>query len=219
MSTTKELAPVMYRSLPETVTDRLRRAIINGELPAEERLVESDLAARLGVSRATVRQAIRQLEVERLVEIRPRRGAVVSRMSRADATAVCEARGLLEGFLARSACCRLDDDAFLELGALAAEMGTALEAGDVFRVVELDIAFHELIASRGQNRRVYELWSVLNSQVGALLSSTVEFRRMTPEQVVLRHELLCKALKQKDPDRAERAVRSHYVDVWPDENP
>ena len=83
-------------SLPEAVGKALRRRILNNELPAETRLVEANLAAEFGVSRGTIRDAMRSLQAEGLIAIVPRRYSVVTRMSLADAEDVCFARYVLE---------------------------------------------------------------------------------------------------------------------------
>ena len=83
-------------SLPEAVGKALRRRILNNELPAETRLVEANLAAEFGVSRGTIRDAMRSLHAEGLIAIVPRRYSVVTRMSPADAEDVCFARYVLE---------------------------------------------------------------------------------------------------------------------------
>ena len=89
-------AVLEHESLPEAVRNALRRQILNNELPAGERLVEATIAADLGVSRATVREAMRGLSAEGLIEISPRRQTVVTRMSAEDADDVCFARYVLE---------------------------------------------------------------------------------------------------------------------------
>ena len=83
-------------SLPEAVSRALRRRILNNELPAETRLVEANLAAEFGVSRGTIRDAMRSLQAEGLIAIVPRRYSVVTRMSPEDAEDVCFARYVLE---------------------------------------------------------------------------------------------------------------------------
>ena len=83
-------------SLPEAVSRALRHRILNNELPADTRLVEANLAAEFGVSRGTIRDAMRSLSAEGLIAIVPRRYSVVTRMSREDAEDVCFARYVLE---------------------------------------------------------------------------------------------------------------------------
>ena len=83
-------------SLPEAVGRALRYRILNNELPAETRLVEANLAAEFGVSRGTIRDAMRSLQAEGLIAIVPRRYSIVTRMSTQDAEDVCYARWALE---------------------------------------------------------------------------------------------------------------------------
>src|SRR5215469_16065196 len=83
-------------SLPEAVGRALRHRILNNELPADTRLVEANLAAEFGVSRGTIRDAMRNLAAEGLIEIVPRRYSIVTRMSAADVEDVCYARYVLE---------------------------------------------------------------------------------------------------------------------------
>src|SRR5215472_3978021 len=83
-------------SLPEAVGRALRHRILNNELPAETRLVEANLAAEFGVSRGTIRDALRSLQAEGLIEIVPRRYSIVTRTSVQDAEDICYARYVLE---------------------------------------------------------------------------------------------------------------------------
>src|SRR5437660_12223657 len=83
-------------SLPEAVGKALRHRILNNELPAETRLVEANLAAEFGVSRGTIRDAMRSLHAEGLIAIVPRRYSVVTRMSPSDDEDGCFARYVLE---------------------------------------------------------------------------------------------------------------------------
>jgi DNA-binding GntR family transcriptional regulator len=202
--------PVQHRSLPEIVLIELRRAIINGKLTPGERLVEAELAEQMSVSRATVRQALHQLQFEGLVEVRPRRGAVVTRMSAEDAMEVCEVRGLLEGYAARTACQVLTPEQRQHLLDIAEDMGHAIREGDIFRLVQLDIAFHTIICQTSPNRRLYILWAALNAQHGALMSSRIAYHHPEWETIVELHRDLCRALATGDPDQAEAAVRFHY---------
>src|SRR5437773_12078556 len=83
-------------SLPEAVGKALRHRMLHNELPAETRLVEANLAAEFGVSRGTIRDAMRGLQAEGLIAIGPRRYSVVTRMSPGDAEDVCFARYIVE---------------------------------------------------------------------------------------------------------------------------
>jgi DNA-binding GntR family transcriptional regulator len=210
--------PVKHPSLSDSVLAHLRRAIINRKLPPGERLVETDLADQFHVSRATIRQALAQLSFEGLVEILPRRGTLVTRMSSKVARDVCTVRGLLEGWAARTACQTLTRDQLRHMRQIGDEMGESLRRGDIYRVVELDIEFHTFICRSDPNERLNMQWASLNASHGALMSSRLAHYNYNPLTVIDLHEQLCDVLAVRDPDRAQEAVRVHYMGTrWEDD--
>jgi DNA-binding GntR family transcriptional regulator len=214
----RTFGPVEHPSLSDSVLHHLRRAVINGTLPPGERLLEADLADQFHVSRATIRQALVQLGFEGLAEVRPRRGAVVTRMSSKVAHDVCIVRGLLEGWAARTACVTLEADQIQRMHGLGEEMGIALRAGNIVQVVELDIEFHTFICTSDPNERLNMHWASLNASHGALMSSRLAHYNYNPITVIDLHNHLCDELATRDPDRAEAAVRVHYMGTrWEDD--
>ena len=210
--------PVKHPTLCDAVLADLRRAIINGQLPPGERLVETDLAEQLHVSRAIIRQALQHLSFEGLVESRPRRGAVVTRMSSRVAHDVCTVRGLLEGWAARSACHALGEADLRRMRALSDEMGACLRRGDAYSVVALDIEFHTFICRSDLNHRLFMQWSSLNASHGALMSSRLAHYKYNPLTVIALHTQLCDVLAAGVADEAEQAVRLHYMGTrWEDD--
>ena len=210
--------PVKHSSLSDAVLADLRRAIINGRLSPGERLVEADLAAQFHVSRAIMRQALQQLSFEGLVEMRPRRGTVVTRMSSDVARDVCTVRGLLEGWAARTACRTLGEDELRRMRALSDEMGECLRRRDAYTVVTLDIEYHTLICRSDPNQRLFSQWSSLNASHGALMTSRLAHYKYDPVTVTALHAQLCEVLAAGDPDAAEQAVRLHYMGTrWEDD--
>jgi len=217
-SAVHEFEPFNHPSLSDSVVVHLRGAIINGKLPPGERLVEMELADQFHVSRATIRQALAQLGFEGLVDVRPRRGAVVTRMSGKVARDVCTVRGVLEGWAARTACQTLGEDTLLHMRGIGEEMGSALRSRDVVSVVELDIEFHTLICASDPNERLNMQWSSLNASHGALMSSRLAHYNYNPLTVIDLHSHLCDELSTRDPARAEAAVRVHYMGThWEDD--
>ncbi len=211
-----EVAKRQYLSLPDTVTEQLRTAIINGDIPPGQRLLEAALAEEFDVSRSIIRAAIARLETERLVEVRARRGAVVIQMSREESMEVCEARALLEWFAAQAAVQKLTAADLAEMRSCAQDMADAFGSKDMMSFVQLDNAFHRKIAACTGNRRVFGLWESLDAQLGALLSSTADVRRLTPDIVRQRHLRVVEAIETRDVQLVETVLRRHYVDIWPD---
>ncbi|HZU13995.1 MAG TPA: GntR family transcriptional regulator [Chloroflexota bacterium] len=215
----RSFTPVRHPSLADTVLIALRRAIVNGDIEPGQRLVETDLADQFHVSRATIRQALERCKVEGLIEIRPRRGAVVTRMSNDVARDVCVVRGVLESWVARTSCRRLTDQDLERMRALSREMGDLVRSGDVYGVAERDIEFHSLILRGDTNAYLRERWDSLNALHGALLASRLAYYDYDPAGVIERHLDLVGALARRDPDVAEHAVRGHYIAPFiPDES-
>jgi DNA-binding GntR family transcriptional regulator len=130
MSEPVRSATLEHLSLPESVHRLLRRQILNNEGPAGSRLIEANLALELGVSRSTVRQALRQLAHEGLVEINPRRGSVVTRLSLADIQDACCARYVLEAGAARAVLAHGVQKLIEPMTKVLHDMAAAAERGD-----------------------------------------------------------------------------------------
>jgi DNA-binding GntR family transcriptional regulator len=207
-----------HQSLPDTLRQTLRRRILGNELPAGSRLVEAGLAADYGVSRATVRQALRDLQSEGLVEISPRRHTMVIRMSPEDITDICHARYVLESAAAREAIDRMSGDFFILLDRVIEEMARAAERGDVDEVVTGDTRFHQMIVKASGRRRVTELWETMNAQMYALMRSSLDRQGLELPEVARRHRSLVKALATRDSAIIETAIRAHYLDPTPKEH-
>jgi DNA-binding GntR family transcriptional regulator len=203
-------------SLPEAVGRELRHRILNNELPAETRLVEANLAAEFGVSRGTIRDAMRSLQAEGLIAIVPRRYSVVTRMSQEDAEDVCYARYVLEdasvgdGLWEQRACVVDGLRASLE------EMTAATAANDMDALVELDTRFHQLLVDTSGRRRLKDLWSMLNSQMGALMRSEIERQGIDLAEAVERHRVLTEVVATGDAAALRRALWDHYLAGFPE---
>ena len=153
-------------SLPEAVGKALRHRILNNEIPAETRLVEANLAAEFGVSRATIRDAMRSLQAEGLIAIVPRRYSVVTRMSLEDAEDVCFARYVLELASLDRGFGPGRKDLVKSLRLALDHMSVAARTDDLDALVASDTLFHEVLIDVSGRRRLKDLWSMLNSQMG-----------------------------------------------------
>jgi DNA-binding GntR family transcriptional regulator len=127
---------------PLRAEDRLREAIVTGRLQPNERLVESDLARSLGVSRTLIRAALVRLEHEGLVEHERHRGARVRLVSESEAVEILETRAVLEGLAARLAAERATPDDIEDLKGILADMQRLREADDLLGVSDLNAQLH-----------------------------------------------------------------------------
>ena len=196
----------------------LRHRILNNELPADSRLVEANLAAEFGVSRGTIRDAMRSLQAEGLISIVPRRYSVVTRMSTDDAEDVCYARYVLEdasleggfGSLAKR-------KELLKALRLAHEhMSVAARLNDMDALVASDTQFHELLIDISGRRRLKDLWAMLNSQMGALMRAELERQGIEMTETVRRHLGILAAVSDGDLPRLHAELRAHYLEGFPE---
>jgi DNA-binding GntR family transcriptional regulator len=203
-------------SLPEAVGRALRHRILNNELPADTRLVEANLAAEFGVSRGTIRDAMRSLQSEGLIAIVPRRYSIVTRMSTEDAEDVCYARYVLEDASVVSGLGENPAELAESLRQALDEMAAAAQADDLDTVVDIDTRFHQLFIDVSGRRRLKDLWSMLNSQMGALMRSSVERQGISLTDAVDRHRGLLDATVNGDIEQLRVAIRAHYLSGFPD---
>jgi DNA-binding GntR family transcriptional regulator len=203
-------------SLPEAVGRALRHRILNNELPAETRLVEANLAAEFGVSRGTIRDAMRSLQAEGLIAIVPRRYSVVTRMSPEDAEDVCFARYVLEdaGFDGGFGPNR--KDLVRNLRVAMEHMSVAARTDDMDALVAGDTRFHELLIDVSGRGRLKDLWSMLNSQMGGLMRAEIDRQGIGLLDAAERHRAILEAVSQGDLTRLRRELRIHYLTGFPD---
>jgi DNA-binding GntR family transcriptional regulator len=195
------------------VTSALRRAIVSGQLQPGEALSEAALARRYGVSRTPVREALKQLEREHLVQIVPRVGTYVQKASADDVLDALIVKEALEGIAARLAAARPGAAEVSELGRIASEMETAAAAGgDLARIVEGNARFHDMILRLAASPALqFHLQLLLNQfrvphqrLVSVTLSRPARLRQMLAE-----HRRVVTAIEVGDPAEAERAMRAH----------
>ena len=193
----------------------LRRRILNNELPADSRLVEANLAAEFGVSRGTIRDAMRSLHAEGLIAIVPRRYSIVTRMSTEDAEDVCYARYVLEDASMEGGFGPRPKDLAKELRLALEHMSVAARLGDMDALVDSDTQFHEVLIDVSGRRRLKDLWSILNSQMGALMRAELDRQGITMNDTVGRHVGLVEAVADGDLKRLRAELRSHYLEGFP----
>jgi DNA-binding GntR family transcriptional regulator len=174
---------------PFGVLERLRALILTGEYGPEERLIEEQLAERLGVSRTPVRQALTMLEAEGLVEIAPHRGATVCSFSFEDVWDIYDLRAVLEGHAARRAAGRIEGPELERLRELADGMeGLAGRFEDheeeIRALVALNQEFHGTIVEASRNRRLQRL---INRTVEIPLMFKAFFWYTPHERVISNH--------------------------------
>lgn len=208
MGTNFELNMNDFLPLRDVVFNTLRQAILRGELQPGERLLEIHLANKLGVSRTPIREAIRKLELEGLVLMIPRKGAVVAEITEKSLRDVLEVRRALEELAVKLACEKIQDEEIEELKAAAKAFEKALGTGDVTVYAEADVKFHDIIYRTTDNQRLIQLLYNLREQ---MYRYRVEYlkREEVHETLLEEHQHIIEMIEKRDEERAVEAVCKH----------
>jgi DNA-binding GntR family transcriptional regulator len=192
----------------QLVHAELRERILNLSLEPGARLHEAELAAELAVSRTPLREALRMLLAEDLVEQLPTGGMLVRRLDLQDMRELYAVRAALEGLAVREACRRLTEADLAALGELVERMRLLVD--HPAELTRLGGEFHARIAAIAGNRRCQQLLGQLHNHMRryhALTSRREPRRRAALED----HRALYEALRVRDPVAAERTVRAHVL--------
>jgi len=209
--TNSEARVIAHVPLPEAVHAALRRRILNNEFAAGERLVESRISEEFGVSRTTLRSALRELANENLVEISNRHGCYVARMEVDEIEDTLFARFLLEASVVSGDVDWLTPELFDDLEGQIENMKLAAQSGDMASIVDADTNFHGVIVSAGGRTRVAELWHLMDGQMGSIMRSGIDEFGIDMNEIAQRHQLIVQALRTKTAGLIEKAIKDHYV--------
>ncbi|QBD82525.1 GntR family transcriptional regulator [Ktedonosporobacter rubrisoli] len=199
-----------YRTTPAMVADVLREAILSGALKGGQSLRQDEIAAKFGLSRIPVREALRQLEGEGLVTFYPHRGAVVSELSLEELQEICEIRVALETLAIRLAIPRLNEEVLQR----AEEILDSLDAeGDVLRHwSEVNWRFHSTLYTVAQRPRLLSMIKLLHTQIDRYLRihvSLLNYRTKGEQE----HRQILEACRQRDAERATSLLEQHIKTV------
>lgn len=198
------------RSLSDEAYLRIRDLIVSLELRPGSIVSERELMERLGLGRTPVREALRTLAQEKLVDVYPRRGIFVSSVNARDLASLSEVRAELEGFAARLAAERATDDERRTVAALLEELERTAGEHDERRLIELDQRIHRQIYGCTHNAFLEETlneYYVLTLRIWFLALDRVA--RL--DEAVREHRELMEAIRDGDGDRAEDAMRRHVL--------
>jgi DNA-binding GntR family transcriptional regulator len=196
-----------HLSLSERVYIRIREMILNMELPPGSRLKDFELANRLGVSNTPLREAIRRLAAESLVETLPRRGTFVKKLSIEEVERLYEIRTALEVLATRLASQRASEETLEEVLRASDQHIKAVQRGNLQEYLALDRRFHELIAEGANN-------PILVSMLSSLADRIHIVRRLTSDlaqDVITGHEhkAIAETLARRDGDTAAARMEEH----------
>lgn len=197
-----------YLPLRDVVFNTLRQAILRGELKPGERLMEIQLANKLGVSRTPVREAIRKLELEGLVLMIPRKGAEVAEITEKSLKDVLEVRKALEELAVQLACDRITKEKLAELAQAGEDFKKVLKSKDITEIAEADVRFHDIIYMATDNQK---LISLLNNFREQMYRYRVEYlkKEEVHKQLIAEHDAIVEHVSNRNKEKAMEVVCQH----------
>lgn len=197
-----------YLPLRDVVFNTLRQAILRGELKPGERLMEIQLANKLGVSRTPIREALRKLELEGLVNMVPRKGAEVADITEKSLRDVLEVRKALEELSVQLACEKITEEEIEELKRVAERFKDTLDDQDVTKIAEADVAFHDVIYTATDNQKLILLLNNLREQMYRYRVEYLKKEEAYP-QLITEHEELIDNISKRNKEEATRIMCEH----------
>ncbi len=197
-----------YLPLRDVVFNTLRQAILKGELEPGERLMEIQLADRLGVSRTPIREAIRKLELEGLVLMIPRKGAEVAKISEKSLRDVLEIRRALDALAIELAIGRMTEEDLKNLSDAQENFRNSINECDAMTIAENDEHFHDAIYNATNNPRLIQMLNNLREQ---MYRYRLEYIKDADKRqiLVVEHDRILKAVREKQIAEAKNAIQEH----------
>ena len=196
------------QNLHEAIFQKLRLLLVEGKIAPGSKLNERELAESLNVSRTPIREAIRRLAADGLVELIANRGAIAVQLSLEDVINTFNVIADLEGFSGELAANNISDTALSELEALQYEMLASYARRDLSTYYKLNLCIHHLINQAANNPVLAQLFSQVNARIEAL-----RFRSNQDgvkwEKAVEEHQEMLDALKARDSARMRRIMIQH----------
>ena len=199
-----------YLPLRDVVFNTLREAILKGELKPGERLMELQLASKLGVSRTPIREAIRMLEQEGLAVTIPRKGAEVAKMTEKDMEDVLEIREALDELAAKIACNKITEEQLKRLNEIKEEFEDSTRTNEVKRIAEADVSFHDVIYDATGNPKLVNMLNNLREQIYRYRVEYLKDEKNYPI-LIKEHEDIMKALSARDKEEVVKAMHVHIA--------
>jgi len=196
------------KPLGEAVYIALREAIIKSQFKSGERLMETELAEEMMVSRTPVREAVRKLQSEGYVVMLPRKGTYVTSLSLQDVSDVYEIRSALESMAATKAAERASSDEIAQMRRFLDGETGEWDASDLSQNIIADVKFHSMIYKASKNTRIESMINDLREQIQRLRSSTLS----RPGRLRLAHEehrRIFDAIQARDAKAAGEAAVAH----------
>jgi DNA-binding GntR family transcriptional regulator len=212
MNTTTTVAFEKPVTLRESVESFLRESIMQGRLRGGERLREQELCEQLGVSRSTLREALRRLEAERLITIEPHRGPRVTQMSEKEARDLYALRVLLEGYAAHEFALRASEGQIARLGKEVQSLHAAARTQDKAGLLHAKQRFYDVLLEGCDNRLMSDMLIGLLSRISLLRATSFSQPDRLPQSLD-EIDRIFHCIQRRDAEGAQHHARIHVTNA------
>ena len=188
--------------------EEIREAIRKGKLKPGDRLVEMQLAEEMHISRFPIREALRYLEKEGLVETIPFKGTYVAQLTERDMEELYSLRSAIEAFAVRILIKHIDEQKIKKLESIFQSMQQASKNEDLDKLISEDFRFHQTICELSDHRKLLEVWLTLENQLRVFLTIEKQLFGNSAE-FVKSHIPILEAIQQRKIRPAQKAIRDH----------
>ncbi|PLX98995.1 MAG: hypothetical protein C0622_11175 [Desulfuromonas sp.] len=203
---------IVKKTYKDQVIDHVYQLLLQGDLKPGDQLKESLLAAQMGISRAPIREAMKELIMNGLVDYRPQVGNFIPVLSPKQVIDSYTTRGILEGYAIMETRNSFSAEEIDKLENLTTLMERQAEKGNHKMVVETGGEFHDLLISKCDNVQLLDYTDRLSLKLHILFYKNWG-RLYTPQEIGQRHRDIVNSLRNGDPDQIEKVVRNHYIET------
>lgn len=197
------------QTLAERVAATLREMFLNGDLIPGQRLIETEIADQLQVSRGPVRDALKALQEEGIVHIEPRKGTFIARLAYDDLSDIYLLRGAIEGLGARILAEEGTPEQIVQLEASLTDLRDSLQ--DLKKFAQLDLHFHELLCQLTGHKWLYKQWLSMKTYTWLFIQTSQALDSPGDPGMLDSHTEIFRAIQHRLPTLAEQAARRHAI--------
>lgn len=204
------IKPLKKENLGSQVFEQIKGMILRGEIHPGRRMIESEIALSMGISRTPVREAVHKLEIEGFLTPLPKGGYVVRGLTISDIEDTFDIRSILESFAGYLAAIRHAEDELIALEVKIDEFQRYLDRGDLRRLAMVNTEFHETLYGLSRSPRLIKMIHGLRDEIYFLrkiILNSEEMARLSNRD----HREIIEAIKQREAEKVERQLREHIL--------
>ncbi len=201
-------------SIADRVWQRLRLEIIHGDLPPGTRLLELELAESMGVSQGTIREALKRLETDALVERKARTASYVTPILLDEMHELFAIRSVVEGAAVRRTAQHITAHQCTELADMVERMRDAAALDNLALLVDYDLQFHQRICEWSASKTLLRTWMPLYSQIQRFITQTHPHYFSNLKEIADTHDTIVAVLRRNDAKDSARIIQEHIMLIW-----